>query len=92
MGCGRLGAGLADALSDAEQGIFQADAAAAQAGLNLLISEPVELMLLGWGRPDFDGMDVIRKVRKWSQVPILVVSAIGIEKRRSRWTQAQTIT
>lgn len=60
--------------------------------MNLLISEPVDLMLLGWGLPDFGGMGVIRKVRKWSQVPVLVVSAIRIEKRRSRWTQAQTIT
>lgn len=49
-------------------------------------------MLLDRGLPDFDGMDVIQKVRKWSQVPVLVVSAIRIRKRRSRWTQAQTIT
>lgn len=49
-------------------------------------------MLLDRGLPDFDGMDVIQKVRKWSQVPILVVSAIRIGKRRSRWTQTQTIT
>lgn len=49
-------------------------------------------MLLGWGLLDFDGMGVIRKVREWSQVPILVVSVIRIGKRCSRWTQAQTIT
>ena len=25
--------------------------------------------------PDFDGMEVIKKVREWSEVPIIVVSA-----------------
>lgn len=63
---------------------FQAYAAAsAQAGLNLLISEPVDLMLLDLGLPDFDGMDVIRKVREWSQVPILVVSARDQDREKA---------
>ena len=63
---------------------FQAYAAAtAQAGLNLLVSEPVDLMLLDLGLPDFDGMDVIRKVREWSQVPILVVSARDQDREKA---------
>ena len=32
-------------------------------------------MLLDLGLPDFDGMQVIAKVRSWSQMPILVISA-----------------
>ena len=32
-------------------------------------------MLLDLGLPDFDGMEVIKKVREWSEVPIIVVSA-----------------
>lgn len=58
-------------------------AATAQAGLSLLVSEPVDLMLLDLGLPDFDGMDVIRKVREWSQVPILVVSARDQDREKA---------
>lgn len=34
-----------------------------------------DIMLLDLGLPDIDGVDVIRKVRSWSQMPIIVVSA-----------------
>ncbi len=47
----------------------------AQDALSLLVFQPVDLMLLDLGLPDFDGMDVIRKVREWSELPIIVVSA-----------------
>ncbi len=35
------------------------------------------LILLDLGLPDMDGIDVIRTVRTWSQVPIIVISARG---------------
>ena len=50
--------------------------------LNLLVSEPIDLMLLDLGLPDFDGMEVIRKVREWSQMPIIVVSARDQDKEK----------
>ena len=34
-----------------------------------------DLVILDLGLPDYDGIQVIQSVRKWSQVPILVVSA-----------------
>ena len=34
-----------------------------------------DLILLDLGLPEMDGIDVIRKIRGWSNVPILVVSA-----------------
>ncbi|MEG1782139.1 MAG: response regulator transcription factor [Oscillospiraceae bacterium] len=46
----------------------------AQGALNQLITNQIDLMLLDLGLPDFDGMDVIAKVREWSDIPILVVS------------------
>ena len=51
------------------------DAPTAQRGLSVLVSEIADLVLLDLGLPDYDGMDVIRKIREWSQVPIIVVSA-----------------
>lgn len=47
----------------------------AQQALSLLVTEQIDLMLLDLGLPDFDGMEVIKKVREWSQMPIIVVSA-----------------
>lgn len=37
-------------------------------------SDPVDLVVLDLGLPDMDGKDVIRRLREWSRVPILVLS------------------
>ena len=34
-----------------------------------------DIILLDLGLPDMDGVDVIKKVRTWSNVPIIVISA-----------------
>ncbi len=36
-----------------------------------------DIMLLDLGLPDMDGVEVIRKIRTWSQMPIIVISARG---------------
>ena len=36
-----------------------------------------DIMLLDLGLPDLDGVEVIRKVRSWSNLPIIVISARG---------------
>jgi two-component system KDP operon response regulator KdpE len=38
-----------------------------------------ELILLDIGLPDGDGIDLTRRVREWSRVPIIVISARGRE-------------
>ena len=52
--------------------------------IHTLIGEPVDLMLLDLGLPDMDGTEVIRRVREWSEVPILVVSARDQDKEKAQ--------
>ncbi len=56
-------------------GYSYALASSAQDALTQLVTGSFDLMLLDLGLPDFDGMQVIAKVRSWSQMPILVISA-----------------
>lgn len=39
------------------------------------VSNQPDIMILDLGLPDMDGVDIIRKVRAWSNMPIIVVSA-----------------
>lgn len=54
-----------------------------QGALSKLVSGHVDVMLLDLGLPDFDGMDIIQKVREWSDVPIIVVSARDQDKEKA---------
>jgi len=38
-----------------------------------------DVMVLDLGLPDLDGLDVIRRVREWSRMPIIILSARGQE-------------
>ena len=44
-------------------------------GLKLIESLKPDVVLLDLGLPDYDGIEVIQKVREWSEIPIVVVSA-----------------
>ncbi|MDO4740404.1 MAG: response regulator transcription factor [Eubacteriales bacterium] len=58
-------------------------AGTAQQAMETLISQKIDLMILDLGLPDFDGMDVIEKVRSWSELPILVVSARDQDREKA---------
>ena len=46
-----------------------------KAGLEIISSQCPDIILLDLGLPDLDGTEVIQKIRTWSAVPILVISA-----------------
>jgi two-component system KDP operon response regulator KdpE len=41
-----------------------------------------DVIVLDLGLPDMDGLDVCRRIRQWSAVPIIVLSADGTEDRK----------
>jgi two-component system KDP operon response regulator KdpE len=52
----------------------------AKEGIKLVTAHPPDAVILDLGLPDMDGLDVIRAVREWSAVPIIVLSARGQEQ------------
>jgi two-component system KDP operon response regulator KdpE len=50
------------------------EAATARAGIDTAALENPAAVILDLGLPDADGITVLRAIRKWSQVPVLVLS------------------
>jgi two-component system KDP operon response regulator KdpE len=41
-----------------------------------------DVVVLDLGLPDLDGLTVVKRVRQWSEVPIIILSASGTEDRK----------
>lgn len=63
-----------------EYRIFYADTGTQ--GLELIRSQCPDIILLDLGLPDMDGDDIIREVRSWSSIPIIVISARTAEREK----------
>ena len=63
----------------AGQGYRVHEASTGADGLVEVASRQPDVVILDLGLPDMDGLDVIRKVREWSAVPVIVLSARGQE-------------
>ncbi len=50
--------------------------------LTLVSSHCPDLILLDLGLPDMDGLEIVRSVRKWSHMPIVIVSARTHEQEK----------
>ena len=51
------------------------EAANGRTGLMLLTAQNPDVVLLDLGLPDMDGMEVLREIRSFSQVPVIVITA-----------------
>ena len=51
-----------------------------QEALSMVSSHCPDLIILDLGLPDMDGMDLLRQIRSWSSLPIVVVSARSHER------------
>ena len=56
----------------------------ATSALSMLASHRPDLMVLDLGLPDRDGQELLREIRSWSNVPVVVVSARGQERDKVR--------
>jgi len=64
------------------QGYKCIDAANGSNALMLATSHNPDILILDLGLPDMDGLDVIKKLRKISQMPIIVISARGHDREK----------
>jgi two-component system KDP operon response regulator KdpE len=56
------------------------EAPTAREGLTQAAGRNPDLILLDLGLPDMDGLELARRIREWSRVPIIVLSARGQER------------
>jgi two-component system KDP operon response regulator KdpE len=57
-------------------------ATSGEEALSKAATESPDVIILDLGLPDLDGIDVCRRIRQWSDVPILVLSATAGEERK----------
>jgi two-component system KDP operon response regulator KdpE len=62
------------------QGYHLFESATGADGLVEVATRQPDVVIIDLGLPDMDGLEVIRRVREWSRVPIIVLSARGQER------------
>jgi two-component system KDP operon response regulator KdpE len=71
-----------------EAGYEAVPAETAAEALDLAAVRPPEAAIVDLVLPDQDGIEVTRKLREWSEMPILVLSAVGEEEQKVRALEA----
>ncbi|SDG28444.1 response regulator transcription factor [Dyella sp. 333MFSha] len=59
-------------------------ASTGQEGLGLAATQSPDVVILDIGLPDLEGHDVLREIRQWSQVPVLMLSVRDTEAEKVR--------
>jgi two-component system KDP operon response regulator KdpE len=60
------------ALEAADHQVYEAETG--QAGLSEIVQHRPDVVLLDLGLPDMEGVKVLRRLREWSDVPVLILS------------------
>ena len=71
-----------------EAGFEAVPAATGTEALDLAAVRPPEAAIVDLVLPDGDGVEVTRRLREWSEMPILVLSAVGEEEQKVRALEA----
>ena len=59
-------------------------AASGEAALDAVALQPPDVVILDLGLPDLDGVEVVRQMRAWSSLPIVVLSVRDAEQEKVR--------
>src|SRR4029077_20687310 len=65
-----------------DAGFEAVSASTGEQALDLAAVKPPEAAILDLLLPDLDRVEVTRRLREWTQMPILVLSAVGEEDRK----------
>ena len=65
-------------------GFQVAEAATKREALDAIAVRPPDVMILDLVLPDGNGVEVCQEVRRWSNLPIIVLSAVGDEREKVR--------
>ena len=60
------------------------EAETGEEALDAVATRPPDLVILDLGLPDLDGVEVCRRLREWSRLPIVVLSAHGDDAAKVR--------
>jgi two-component system KDP operon response regulator KdpE len=71
-----------------EAGFEAVPAETASQALDLAALRPPDAAIVDLVLPDGDGVEVTRRLREWSEMPILVLSALGEEEQKVRALEA----
>jgi two-component system, OmpR family, KDP operon response regulator KdpE len=71
-----------------EAGFEAVPAETASEALDLAALRPPDAAIVDLMLPDGDGVEVTRRLREWSEMPILVLSALGEEEQKVRALEA----
>ena len=71
-----------------EAGFETVPAETAAQALDLAAVRPPDAAIVDLVLPDGDGVEVTRRLREWSEMPILVLSAVGEEEQKVRALEA----
>jgi two-component system KDP operon response regulator KdpE len=66
------------------QGFVPVEAGTGQDGIASAATRSPDVVLLDLGLPDIDGLEVIRRLREWTTIPIIVLTARGQEGDKIR--------
>ncbi len=64
------------------QGYEVAEAGSGRDGLDLLATRGADLVILDLGLPDMDGQQVLKELRTWSSLPVIVLSVRSNENEK----------
>lgn len=62
------------------QGFKVIEADRGEEGLALASSHNPDIVLLDLGLPDMDGLEVVKRLREWTDLPVIILTARGKEK------------